>query len=229
MNLSGSNNTQSTIAVQPNAIKDTLGEEIASAVTHGIGAALSVAALTSLIIFAVLWNDALSVVAVTIYGTTMVFLYLASTLYHGIQFEPAKRVFHILDHVGISLLIAGTYTPFLLVKMRTGQGMIAFGVIWVLALTAASIKSFFTDKYTRISTTIYIVMGWLSIFLIQSMITAIGLGGVAWLAAGGISYTLGVIPFLWRRLPFNHAIWHLFVIGGSVCHFVAVLLYVLPQ
>ncbi len=216
------------IAAHVLPIKDTLGEEIASAITHGIGTALSVAALTSLIIFAALRGDAWSVVAVTIYGTTLVFLYLASTLYHGIQFEPVKRFFHIMDHVGISLLIAGTYTPILLVKMRTPQGWISFALIWGLALTAASIKSFFTDRYTRVSTIIYVTMGWLSVFLINSMLATMGVGGVAWIAAGGVCYTLGVIPFLWKSLPFNHAIWHLFVIGGSTCHFIAILLYVLP-
>lgn len=218
--------TKTTAHILP--AKHTLGEEIASAITHGIGAALSVAALTSLIIFAVLSGDPWSVVAVSIYGSTLVFLYLASTLYHGIQIERVKRFFHIMDHVGISLLIAGTYTPILLVQMRTTMGWVSFGVIWGLALTAASIKSFFTNKYKRVSTTIYVAMGWFSIFLINSMIATMGVGGVAWIAAGGICYTLGVIPFLWEKLPYNHAIWHLFVIGGSTCHFIAILLYVLP-
>lgn len=218
--------TKTTAHILP--AKHTLGEEIASAITHGIGAALSVAALTSLIIFAALSGDPWSVVAVSIYGSTLVFLYLASTLYHGIQIERVKRFFHIMDHVGISLLIAGTYTPILLVQMRTTMGWVSFGVIWGLALTAASIKSFFTNKYKRVSTTIYVAMGWFSIFLINSMIATMGVGGVAWIAAGGICYTLGVIPFLWEKLPYNHAIWHLFVIGGSTCHFIAILLYVLP-
>lgn len=218
--------TKSTAQLLP--VKHTLGEEIASAITHGIGTALSIAALTSLIIFAALSGDAWSVVAVSIYGSTLVFLYLASTLYHGIQIERVKRFFHVMDHVGISLLIAGTYTPILLVQMRTTMGWISFGLIWALALTAASIKSFFTNKYKRVSTTIYVAMGWLSVFLINSMIETMGVGGVAWIAAGGICYTLGVIPFLWEKLPYNHAIWHLFVIGGSTCHFIAILLYVLP-
>ena len=214
---------------QVKVIGQTLPEEIANAVTHGIGAALSVAALTSMIIIASLYGDVWSVVSVSIYGATLVFLYLASTLYHGIQVKTAKEVFHVMDHIGISLLIAGTYTPILLVKMRTTEGWIFFGLIWGLALTAASIKSFFTNRYTRISTAIYVIMGWMSLFLISSMLEVLGVGGFAWIAAGGVSYTLGVIPFLWQRLPYNHAIWHLFVIGGSVCHFVAILLYVLPS
>lgn len=214
---------------QVKVIGQTLPEEIANAVTHGIGAALSVAALTSMIIIASFYGDVWSVVSVSIYGATLVFLYLASTLYHGIQVKTAKEVFHVMDHIGISLLIAGTYTPILLVKMRTTEGWIFFGLIWGLALTAASIKSFFTNRYTRISTAIYVIMGWMSLFLISSMLEVLGVGGFAWIAAGGVSYTLGVIPFLWQRLPYNHAIWHLFVIGGSVCHFVAILLYVLPS
>lgn len=223
------NKYNNDVAVKVEVYQESLAEEIANAITHGIGAALSVAALTSLIIFAAMGGDAWSVVSVSIYGGTLVFLYLASTLYHGIQFGPVKHFFHVMDHVGISLLIAGTYTPILLVKMRTFEGWLFFGLIWGLALTAASIKSFFTDKYTRVSTTIYVIMGWLSLFLINSMLEVIGVGGIAWIVAGGICYTLGVIPFLWKKLPFNHAIWHLFVIAGSTCHFVAILLYVLPS
>jgi len=219
---------QENSVVPVKIIGQTIAEEIANAITHGIGAALSIAALTSMVIVAAMGGDIWSIVSVSIYGATLVFLYLSSTLYHGIQVKPAKEVFHVMDHIGISLLIAGTYTPILLVKMRTTEGWIFFGLIWGLALTAACIKSFFTNRFTYISTAIYIIMGWLSLFLINSMLEVLGVGGLAWIAAGGVSYTLGVIPFLWERIPFNHAIWHLFVIGGSVCHFMAILLYVLP-
>jgi len=219
---------QENSVVPAKIIGQTIAEEIANAITHGIGAALSIAALTSMVIVAAMGGDIWSIVSVSIYGATLVFLYLSSTLYHGIQVKPAKEVFHVMDHIGISLLIAGTYTPILLVKMRTTEGWIFFGLIWGLAFTAACIKSFFTNRFTYISTAIYIIMGWLSLFLINSMLEVLGVGGLAWIAAGGVSYTLGVIPFLWERIPFNHAIWHLFVIGGSVCHFMAILLYVLP-
>lgn len=207
----------------------TLREEIASAITHGIGAGLSIAGLTVLVVLAVLFGDVWRVVGVSIYGGALVFLYLASTLYHSIQFPPVKQVFHILDHVGISMLIAGTYTPILLVKMQSLTGWIFFGLIWSLAITGACIKSFFTSRFVRLSTALYVAMGWLSIFLIRAMFDTMGAGGMAWIAAGGLSYSIGVIPFLWERLPFNHAIWHLFVMGGSACHFVAILLYVLPK
>lgn len=207
---------------------ETLGEEIASAVTHGIGAALSVAGLVLLIIFSARFADGWRIVSVSIYGGALVFLYLASTLYHAIRHLAAKQVFHILDHVGIFLLIAGTYTPILLIKLRDQQGWIFFGVIWGLALFGACFKAFFTGRFVKVSTFTYVAMGWLSVFLGSAMIGALGMGGMVWLVAGGLSYSLGVIPFLWERLPFNHAIWHLFVIGGSVCHYVVIWQYVLP-
>ena len=206
----------------------TLGEEIANAITHGLGAALSIAGLTLLVVWAALFGDTWQVVSVSIYGGTLVFLYLASTLYHAIQHLHVKQVFHVLDHVGIALLIAGTYTPILLIQMREWWGWLFFGVIWGLALVGAGIKAFFTGRFVRVSTATYIAMGWLSLLLLKPMLTTMGIGGMVWMIAGGLSYSLGVIPFLWTRLPFNHAIWHLFVIGGSLCHYVAIWHYVLP-
>ena len=206
----------------------TIGEEIANAVTHGIGAGLSIAGLTLLVVMAALFGNAWHVTSVSIYGATLVFLYLASTLYHSIQFPPAKQVFHIMDHIGIAFLIAGTYTPILLITMRDMRGWIFFVLIWSLAVVGALLKAFFTGRYTTLSTMAYILMGWLSLFLIRDLLNTFGPGGLAWIAAGGVAYSLGVIAFLWRRLPFNHAIWHLFVIAGSACHFVAIYRYVLP-
>lgn len=206
----------------------SFADEVASAITHGVGAALSIAGLTALVILAVLYGDGWHITSVTIYGVTLVFLYLASTLYHSIQVRPVKQVFHILDHVGIATLIAGTYTPFLLVKMRTAQGWTFFALIWGLALIISCIKAFHTGRYTKLSTIAYVVMGWLSIFLIGSFVEHFGIGALIWMAVGGLAYSLGVIPFLWTSLPFNHAIWHLFVIAGSACHYVAISWYVLP-
>ncbi len=206
----------------------TVREEIANAITHGIGAALSIVGLTVLVTWATLWGDAWRVTAVSIYGGTLVFLYLASTLYHAIPHFPTKRIFHSLDHVGIAFLIAGTYTPLLLIQMRDFYGWLFFGLIWGLALTGASIKAFFAGRFVKLSTATYVTMGWLALLLIKPMLATLGPGGLAWLVAGGLSYSLGVIPFLWERLPFNHAIWHLFVMGGSVCHFIAIFRYVLP-
>jgi hemolysin III len=209
--------------------KESLIEEIANAITHGIGAVLSIVGLIFLVVWAAVEGDTWRIVAVSIYGGTLVFLYLASTLYHAIQHLATKRIFHILDHVGIAFLIAGTYTPILLIQMRDFYGWLFFGVIWGLAVIGASIKAFFTARFVRISTATYVVMGWLAILLLKPMLTTMGSSGLIWMVAGGLSYSLGVIPFLWNRLPFNHAIWHLFVIGGSVCHYVAIWQYVLPQ
>lgn len=216
------------VEIKRRSNSQTLAEEVASAVTHGVGAALSIAGLTALAICATMLNDVWRVVGVSIFGGALVFLYLASTLYHGIQFRPVKQVFHILDHVGIALLIAGTYTPILLIKMRDTQGWIVFGVIWVLAIGGALGKSFFTNRFVHVSTVFYAGMGWIAVFLLKAMAAVLGLGGMAWLMAGGASYTLGIVPFLWQKLPYNHAIWHLFVMGGSACHFVMVWQYVLP-
>jgi hemolysin III len=207
---------------------ETLGEEIANAITHGIGAAFSIAGLTLLLVWAARLEDVWRLVSVSIYGGALIFLYLASTLYHAIQHLTTKRVFHILDHVGIFLLIAGTYTPILLIKMRDWQGWLFFGLIWGLALVGACVKAFFTARYVNLSTVAYVAMGWASLFLVKSLLATLGLGGMLWLVAGGLSYSLGVIPFLWERLPFNHAIWHLFVLGGSICHYVVIWQYVLP-
>ncbi len=206
----------------------TLGEEIANAVTHGIGTALSISGLTLLVVTAVMLQDRIRIVAVSIYGGTLVFLYLASTLYHSFQFKPVKRFFHIMDHIGIFFLIAGTYTPFLLIKMRDTSGWILLITLWTLAIIGASIKAFFTDRYTRVSAIIYILMGWAVVFRFDAFVSSIDSGGFWLVVAGGLSYTIGVIPFLMHKLPYHHAIWHLFVIGGSVCHFLAIFRYILP-
>ncbi|MEM7332423.1 MAG: hemolysin III family protein [Chloroflexota bacterium] len=206
----------------------TLGEEIANAITHGIGTALAVSGLTLLVATAIAIQDRWRIVAVSIYGSTLVFLYLASTLYHSFQFKPVKRFFHIMDHIGIFFLIAGTYTPFLLIKMRDTTGWVILIALWTLAIVGASIKAFFTGRYTRISSVIYILMGWAAIFKFDAFVTAVDPGALWLVIAGGLSYTIGVIPFLMHKVPYHHAIWHLFVIGGSVCHFLAIFRYILP-
>lgn len=208
--------------------RQTLPEEIANAITHGIGAGLSLVGLILLVVTAVGLQDRWRIISVSIYGVTLVFLYLASTLYHSIQFKPVKEFFHILDHIGIFFLIAGTYTPILLIRMRDTPGWIFFISLWALAIVGAVIKAFFTNKYTRISALIYILMGWAALIRMDALISAVDTPGVILVLVGGVSYTIGVIPFLWHRLPYNHAIWHLFVIGGSVCHFLAIFRYVLP-
>lgn len=203
-------------------------EEIANSITHGLGALLSVAALTLLVTFAAHQADVWRVVSFSIYGTTMVLLFLASTLYHSLQHPKSKSVFKILDHCSIYLLIAGTYTPFLLVSIRGITGWILFTVIWTLAITGIVFKVRFGSKYKKLSIGTYILMGWLVLVASQELASSISASGIYWLLAGGLLYTFGTVFYLWKKLPFNHAIWHLFVLGGCACHFFAVLFHVLP-
>ncbi len=206
----------------------SLGEEIANSVTHGIGAALSVAGLTLLVVLAAIYGDVWRVVSFSIYGSSLVILYLASTLYHSFQNPRVKSVFRVLDHASIYLLIAGSYTPFLLVSMRGVWGWSLFGVVWGLALIGVAFKVFFIGRYEVLATAAYVLMGWLAVIAFKEMLVRVPPGGVALLIAGGVTYTAGVIFYAWEKLPFNHAIWHLFVLGGSIFHFFAVLFYILP-
>ncbi len=207
----------------------SLGEEIANSVTHGIGAGLSVAALSILVTLAGLYGDAWRVVSFSIYGTTLILLYLASTLYHSFQSMRLKRLFNIFDHSAIFLLIAGTYTPFTLVSLRSPWGWSLFGVIWGLAIAGIVFKALFIDKYRLVSVFVYVGMGFLVTIAAKPMFEAIPTGGLVWIAIGGLCYCLGVVFYLWKKLPYGHAIWHLFVLGGSISHFFAMLWYVLPM
>ncbi len=206
----------------------TLGEELANSLTHGIGAALSVTGLVVLVVLAALHGDPWRVVSSAIYGGTLVILYLASTLYHGVQHPRIKGVLQIIDHTTIYLLIAGTYTPFLLVSLRGAWGWTLLGVIWGLAMLGVVFQSLFVRRQGRLSILTYILMGWLCVIALREMLVSIPSGGLIWLAVGGVLYTTGVIFYVWHKLPFNHAIWHLFVLAGSVSHFFAILFYVLP-
>lgn len=196
--------------------------------THAIGGVLAIVALSVLVVYAVHVHDSLRIVSVSIYGSSLVLLYFASACYHLVQAPRAKRMLKILDHASIYLLIAGTYTPILLISIGSYWGWGLFGVIWGLAIAGVILKLFFVDRYEPISVSLYVLMGWMVLIDAKPLFAAIPLIGIGWLFAGGISYTGGVLFFLWDRLPFNHAIWHLFVIAGSVCHFLAVLFYVLP-
>ncbi|MCD2347337.1 PAQR family membrane homeostasis protein TrhA [Clostridium guangxiense] len=203
------------------------GEEIANAITHGIGTLLAIAALVLLIVFAAKYGDAWYVVSYTIYGVCLVLLYLFSTLYHSICAKGAKKVFRIFDHASIYILIAGTYTPFALTALRKHGGWVIFGVVWGATLIGIVTKVFFCGKFEKMSTLLYVVMGWMIVFYIKTLISVIPLNGVILLVAGGIIYTLGAVLFLFDKIPYNHAIWHLFVISGSACHFFCILLYLI--
>ena len=204
---------------------ETPAEEVASSITHALGGLLAVAALTLLVTAA---GDARRVVAVSVYGATLVFMYVASTAYHLVRPPRAKRVMRIMDHASIYLLIAGTYTPVTLLAMRGGWGWGLFGVTWGLAVVGVVLKLFFIDRHEMLSTLLYVAMGWIVLVAAKPLLASLPAGGLAWLLGGGVAYTAGVAFFVWDVLPFNHAIWHLFVLAGSVCHFFCVLLYVLP-
>lgn len=203
-------------------------EEVANAVTHGIGAALSVAALVLLIVFSSMKGTAWHVVSFTIYGITMLMLYTNSTLVHALKEGKAKDLFEFFDHSSIYLFIAGTYTPFLFIAVRGTLGWTLFGVIWGIALFGVIFKAFFTKKFLFMSTIFYIAMGWLIVIAWQPLVTAIPSGGIVLLVTGGLMYTLGTLFYVWRGFPYHHAIWHLFVLAGSILHFFAVLLYLTP-
>jgi hemolysin III len=203
-------------------------EEVMNAVTHGIGTLLAVAGLVLLTVLAYLHGDIWHIVSFSIYGTTLVLLYLASTLYHSFTNEKIKRIFKILDHSAIYLLIAGTYTPFTLVPLHGVLGWTVFGVVWGLAVIGIVLKVFFAGRFNIVSTLCYLGMGWFIIFAIKPLIATVPALGMTWLLVGGLFYTLGSIFYLWKRIPFNHAIWHLFVLAGSISHFIAVFFYILP-
>lgn len=203
-------------------------EEVMNAVTHGIGTLLAVAGLVLLIVLAYLHGDFWHIVSFSIYGTTLVLLYLASTLYHSFTNEKIKRIFKILDHSAIYLLIAGTYTPFTLVPLHGVLGWTIFGLVWGFAVIGIALKVFYTGRFKILSTLCYLGMGWFIVFAIKPLIDTVPALGMTWLLVGGLFYTLGSVFYLWKGLPYNHAIWHLFVLAGSISHFIAVFFYILP-
>ena len=204
-------------------------EEIANSFTHGVGTALGMAAFCVLVTLAAFRGDVWRVVSFAIYGSSLILLYLFSTFYHSIRSPRLKVWFRFLDHSAIYLLIAGTYTPFLLVKMRGPWGWSLFGTIWGLAVLGITLNFALMARPRLLAGLVYLGMGWLVIVAIKPLVATIPPGGIAWLVAGGLFYSLGVIFYVWKQLPFNHAVWHLFVLAGSVCHFLAILLYVLPE
>ena len=202
-------------------------EETINAWTHGLGAMLSLAGLAVLVFMASRHGDAWHIVSCSIYGATLVLLFSSSTLYHSFRSERVKHIFRIIDHASIYLLIAGTYTPFVLINLRGGWGWSLFGVVWGLALAGIVFQIFFVSRFRVLQTLIYLTMGWLAIIAIKPLLTRVPLPGLIWLLAGGLSYTVGALFYLWKRLPFHHAVWHIFVLAGGVCHYFAILFYVL--
>ncbi len=203
-------------------------QEIANSVTHGIAACLSVGALAVMVVFASLRGTVWHVVSCSIYGTTMVLLYTASTLYHAIQTPRAKQILHIIDHSSIYLLIAGTYTPFCLATgLRGGWGWSLFGCIWGLALIGIALKISFTGRFKFLSTLVYLLMGWLVIIAVKPLWGALPRPAFFCLLGGGLMYSLGILFYAWKSLPYSHAIWHVFVFAASACHFVAIMFFII--
>lgn len=205
-------------------------EEIANSITHGVGVVLSLAGLIILIVLAALYGDIWRIVSFSIYGSSLILLYLASTLYHSLQSPRVKAVLRKFDHASIYILIAGTYTPFLLVSLRgTAVGWTFFILVWGMAAAGIVWKMFFLGKLEIIATIIYVLMGWMCVLVFKQMMAAIPTPGLIMLITGGVVYTVGVIFYAWEKLPYNHAIWHLFVLGGSICHFVSIVTLLQPH
>lgn len=206
----------------------SLPEEVAHGVTHGVGALAAIAGLAVLTAQAALHGNAWHMVSVSIFGAALVLMYTASTLFHSIPHARAKHVFRVLDHCLIYVLIAGTYTPFTLVTLRGPVGWSLFGAVWGLALLGIAFKIFTTGRFEKLSLAVYLVMGWCVLLAVKPLMAALPTAGLWLLLAGGLSYSVGTIFYRWESLRYHHAIWHLFVLGGSVLHYLAVLLYVIP-
>jgi hemolysin III len=203
-------------------------EELANSVTHGIGLVFSLAGVIVLLVLAVMRGSAWHIAGCAIYGSTLVCLYTASTLYHGIQSPQLKHALKVFDHSAIYLLIAGTYTPFLFVNLRGGWGWTLFSIVWALAMAGIIFKFWFVDHFQILSTVVYLLMGWLALIAVKPLFGLVPTGGLIWLMAGGLMYTVGVVFYAWKRVPYNHVIWHVFVMAGSACHYFAVLHSVIP-
>lgn len=207
----------------------TVGEEIANAVTHGVAALLSIAGLAVLVAFAVLYSGSPKVVAaVSIFGASMVFLYTASTLYHSIPNPRAKKVLQYLDHSMIYVLIAGSYTPFCLITLQGYAGIALLCAVWLIAIAGISLQAVLLHKADWINCLLYLSMGWLAVFVIDPLVSTLDSTGLALLVAGGLAYTVGVVFYIFERIPFSHAIWHTFVFAGTTLQFFSVLFYVIP-
>lgn len=207
-------------------------EEILSAVTHAIGGYLGAAAIVLLVVFAVWSGEQVpwKVVSGSIFGATIVILYSASTIYHAVTNIRIKEVCCACDQMAIYCLIAGSYTPFCLVSLRQSNPVLAwtvFGIVWGMTLTGIVFKLLSKRQFKYVTTATYLMMGWCSLLVIKPLYHSIEFGGILWLVLGGAMYSLGVVFFLWRKLPFNHAVWHLFVLAGTICHFFCILLYVM--
>lgn len=204
-------------------------EERINIASHALGLALSVLGLVLLLLRATRYGGTGHVVSVAIYGASMIALYAASTAYHTSKDPLTRARLRVVDHAAIYLLISGTYTPFMLITLKGLAGWTIFSISWAMAVAGIILKLYFTGRFDHLSTLMYVFMGWLIVFVIEPMIAALPASGMAWLVAGGLSYTFGAVLYAIKRIPYNHALFHLFVLAGSICHFIAVYRYVLPR
>ncbi len=202
-------------------------EETAHAITHGFGIVMGLAALSALVTSSAKQGDPWKIVSFAIYGASLVFLYTASTLYHAGKSDRTKAFLRKFDHAAIFVLIAGTYTPFALITLRGPWGWTIFGILWAMAIAGITLKLLFFGRWNALSIVFYLVMGWIGLIAMHELFATLSRSGLIWLFAGGFSYTIGVIFYSWKSLPFNHTIWHLFVLGGSISHLMGFYLHVL--
>ncbi len=205
----------------------TLGEEIFNSVSHGVGVALACVGFGILIVLSALYGDAWAVSSSIVYSFSLFALYLASTLYHACPNRRVKGVLQVLDHCSIFLLIAGTYTPYTLITLRGALGWTLFAVVWGAAIVGVVLNAIDVQKYSRVSMVCYVAMGWVVVLAIRPLMASLAWNGLALLALGGVFYTVGIVFYVIRR-SYMHSIWHLFVLAGSVCHYLSILLYVIP-
>jgi hemolysin III len=203
-------------------------EELLHALSHGAGVLLSIGGLSWMLFLSIEAEDPWRIVASTVYGVSLIALFLSSTIYHAFHTSPNRHLYKLLDHCAIYLLIAGTYTPFLIIAMRTDMAWWLFGAIWSLATAGILTKLWFRHRFPRGSLASYLLMGWLVVLAAPQVAEAIGPGGMKWLVAGGLAYTVGALFYVAKKMTFSHAIWHLFVLIGGICHFLAIIWYVLP-
>ncbi len=216
------------MTARAHSLRYSLGEEIANSVSHGVGALLAVCGLVVLTVFAALRGNVWHIVGCSVFGAALVLLYTTSTLYHGIRHPRAKAALRALDHSAIFILIAGTYTPFALVSLHGPWGWSLFGVIWGLAVLGIILQMGVLGRGTAASVLLYVGMGWVVVIAIKPLLDAVAPGGLALMLIGGLAYTTGIGFYVWRRLPYHHAVWHGFVLLGSASHFFAILFYVIP-
>ncbi|SFR50851.1 hemolysin III [Pseudidiomarina maritima] len=207
----------------------SVAEEIAHALTHGVGAIAAIVGLVFMLVWAVSYGDTFHVVSASIYGASLILLYLASTLYHAFPWPRLKALFQQMDHAAIYVLIAGTYTPFALVNLRGAWGWTLLAVVWSIAFIGVIMEVAMKERKKWLSLSLYLGLGWMALVVIKPMLETVEAGGLWLLLAGGLAYTFGVIFYVWKSLRFHHAIWHVFVLAGSVLHFFSVFYFVLPH